>query len=76
MEGKHVALHTQWKGDWGGGGQSAPQVQLVHHHVQDMPVVLEEGNQPLPRCSKYNMFVPCGELNNKHQAVTMCANGV
>ena len=32
---------------------------FVHHHVQDMIVVLEEGNHPIPILPKCDVFVPC-----------------
>ena len=48
--------------------RSALQVHFMHHHVQYMLVVLEDGNHPLPRCPKWNIFVPLRALNGKHQA--------
>ena len=44
-------------------------------HVQDMLVFLEEGNHPLPRCTKCDMFFTQRELNGIHQAMAMCARG-
>ena len=47
----------------------------MHHHVQDMIVLLEEGNHTLPRCPKWNMFVYWMELIGMHQATLICAKG-
>ena len=43
--------------------------------MQDMLVVLEEGNHLLPRCPKFNILVPWRSLNRKNQAVAMCNKG-
>ena len=44
--------------------RSALQVHFVHHYMQDAIVVLEEGNHPLPRYPKYDMFVRLGVLSS------------
>ena len=54
---------------------SAILVHYVHHHMQDMVVILEEGSHPLPRCPKFDMFVICRALNGRHHANEMCARG-
>ena len=51
-------------------------MQFVHRHVLVTLVVIYEGNQTLPRYPKCDMFVPCSELNWKHQAMAMSAKGV
>ena len=32
-------------------------VHFVHHHVRDVVIILEEGNQPYLRCPKCDMFL-------------------
>ena len=39
-------------------------------------MVLEEGNHPLLRCPKCDMFFPWRWLNRENQAMYMCAKGV
>ena len=55
--------------------RSALWVKFVHHHVLDKVVILEEGNHPLPRCPKCDIFVICRAINGRHQATEMCARG-
>ena len=44
-------------------------------HTKDTPVVLEEGNHPLPRFPKCDIFVTCTAVNGKQQVTEMCNNG-
>ena len=41
-------------------------VKFVKHHVQDTVVILEEGSNPLLRCSKCDMLVTWRALNVRH----------
>ena len=47
----------------------------MHRHVWDMLLVMEEGNHPLLKFTKCDMFVTWWELNGNHQATVMCARG-
>ena len=47
----------------------------MHCHVLDTIVVLEEGNCPLLRCPRCDMFVPWEALNRRNLATAMCAKG-
>ena len=51
-------------------------VQILHRHVRDTVIILEEGNLPHPRCPKCNMLVPWKALNRRHITITRCAKGV
>ena len=42
------------------------QIKLIHHHVQDKIVILEEDKLLHPRFPRFNMFVPWKELNVHH----------
>ena len=44
----HKTLHAQWEATI----QRDLRVHFVHRHVRDTLVVLEEGNQPIPRFPK------------------------
>ena len=55
--------------------QSALQVHFVHCHVREILVVLEEGNHPLRRCPKCDIFVMWWNLSGNHQVTAMCARG-
>ena len=35
-------------------------------------IILEEGNLPHPRCSRWDMLVPWRTLNGRHHATVMC----
>ena len=47
----------------------------MHRHVWDILVVLEEGNHPLLKFTKCDIFVTWWELNGNHQVTVMCARG-
>ena len=51
---------------------------LMHfcsRHVQDIVIILEEGNLPHPRCSRCDILVPWQALNSRHHATAMCRKG-
>ena len=50
-------------------------VHLTNRHVRDKIVILEEGNQPYPRCPKCDMFVPHKSLNGRNPATDFCRMG-
>ena len=41
-------------------------VHFAHRHVQDTIVIMEEGNQPYPRCPMCDIFVSHKALNGRH----------
>ena len=45
------------------------QVHFFHCHVQDIVIVLEEGNLPHPRRPRWDMLVPCHAMNESHLSV-------
>ena len=47
----------------------------MHCHVQDTLAILEEVNQPHPRCPKCNMLVPRRDLNGHHPITEICRRG-
>ena len=51
------------------------QVHLVHRHVLNTVVMLEEGNFPRPRCSQCDMQVPRRALNGRHPGTAQCLKG-
>ena len=55
--------------------RTAMRVHLVHRHVLDTVVILEEGNFPHPRCARCDMLVPRRTLNGRHPATAQCAKG-
>ena len=50
-------------------------VYFAHHHVRDKIVILEEGNQPYPRCPKCDIFVSYKALNGRHLATDFYHRG-
>ena len=50
-------------------------IQFLHHHVQDMIVILEEGKPPHPRYPECNTFVPWVAQNQRHLATFICTRG-
>ena len=46
--------------------RTAIRVHLVHWHVFDTVVILEEVNSPHPRCVGCNMLAPRRALNGQH----------
>ena len=65
MEGFPGALATR----------TAMRVHLVHQHVQDTVVMLEEGNLPHPRCPWCDLQVPRKALNGRHLGTAQCKKG-
>ena len=55
--------------------RNAMQVHFVHWHVQDIVVMLEEGNFPHPRCARCDMQVPRKALNGCHLGTAQCSKG-
>ena len=53
----------------------AIRVRIVHQHVQDTVVMLEEGKSPHPRCARCDMQVPRKALNGRHLGTAQCAKG-
>ena len=50
-------------------------VHFVHRHVHDTVVILEEGNLPLPRCSRCDLQVSRKALNGRHLETNQCRTG-
>ena len=50
-------------------------VHLVHWHVHDTVVMLEEGNLPLPRCPRCDLQVSRKALNGRHLGTLQCKKG-
>ena len=50
-------------------------MHLFSRHVQDIVIILEEGNLPHPRCSLCNMLVLWRALNGRHHTNAMCRKG-
>ena len=60
-------------------GRSTTWAGLRHHfnrrHPDDILCIVEEGGQPLPRCSKCDMHVSELSLNRGHQSTQQCRAG-
>ena len=52
------------------------QVHFTNHHVQDIIVILGEGNRPYPRGPQCNMFVTQKALNCRQLATAFCRRGM
>ena len=50
-------------------------VHLVHRHVLNTVMMLEEGNFPHPRCARCDMQVPRRALNGRHPGTAQCLKG-
>ena len=50
-------------------------VHLVHWHVLNTMVMMEEGNLPHPRCARCDMQAPRKELNGRRPENAQCAKG-
>ena len=50
-------------------------VNVLHPHVRDTMVILEEGNLPHPWCPRCDIMVPFQDLNIKHLYTTQCSRG-
>ena len=50
-------------------------VHLVHRHVLDTMVILEEGNFPHQRCDRCDMQVLRRVLNGRHPGTAQCHKG-
>ena len=49
-----------------------PRVNFAHKQPWDSMVILEDANQPHPRCPQCDIFVPQEELNRAHPTSDMC----
>ena len=59
-------------------GQAAKRtmrVNVLHWHVQDTVVILEEEKTPNPCCPRCDMMIPCCVLNRRHLDTAQCARG-
>ena len=50
----------------GASNRANPWVHFVHRRMWDTIVILEEENQPYPRCTQCDMFVSHKSLNVRH----------
>ena len=50
-------------------------IHFFNRHIQDIVIILEEGNLPHPRCPRCDMLVSWRELNGRHHATVQCAKG-
>ena len=50
-------------------------VHFVHRHVQDIVVMLKEGNLPHPRCPRCDLQIPRKALNGRHLGTAQCKKG-
>ena len=57
------------------GTRTAMRMHFFNRHVQDIVIILEEGNLPHPRCPRCDMLVPWRVLNSRHHATAQCAKG-
>ena len=48
---------------------------FLHHHLQDLVVLLSEGTVPFPRCERCGMQTKAGALYGKHQRTRLCQEG-
>ena len=64
------------KGCW---GQLATRTEIwvhfLHRNVQDIVIILEEGNLPHPQCPWCDIMVPWRALNRRHIVPAQCAKG-
>ena len=57
------------------GTRTAMRMHFFNRHVQDIVIILEEGNLLHPQCPKYDMLVLWRALNGRHHATAKCAKG-
>ena len=48
-------------------------VYLLHRHIRDTLVILDEGNLFRPQCRRCDIMVPWVALNGRHTTTTKCA---
>ena len=48
---------------------------LMHFHVQDTMIMVDNGNLLHPQCTHYAMLVPWVALSGRHPKTSQCANG-
>ena len=58
------------------GTRTAMRVHFWRRHVQDVVIILEEGNLLHPRCPRCDMLVPCWYLNGRYKSTAKCRSGV
>ena len=56
-------------------GWATMRVHLLHQHVRDTVIILEEGKLPQPRFPLWDMLVPWMDLNGRHITTAQCAKG-
>ena len=56
--------------------RSYMRMHLLHWHVQDTMLILEEGNLPHPRCPLCDMLVTWRSLNESHKRTAQCKTGL
>ena len=52
--------------------EGCPGRARTRRHVQDVVIILEEGNLPHPRCPRCDMLVPWRSLNGHHKNTAIC----
>ena len=57
------------------GTQTATRMHFCSRHIRYIVVILEKGNLPHPRYSRWDMLVPWRALNGKHHNTAMCRKG-
>ena len=50
-------------------------MHFFNRHVQDIVIILKEGNLPHPRCPQRDMLVPWRSLKGRHHATVHCTKG-
>ena len=50
-------------------------MHFCSRNIWDIVIILEKGNLPHPRCSRFDMLVPWRALNSRHHATAMCKKG-
>ena len=56
----------------GASNQANLRVNFLHRHTRDTIVIMEEWNQPYPRCPQCDMFVSHKALNGRHMNKAFC----
>ena len=57
------------------GTRTAMRMHFCSRNVRDIVIILEEGNLPHPRCSRFDMLVPWRALNGRLLSTVMCRKG-
>ena len=56
----------------GASNRTNLRVRFAHHHTRYTIVILEERNQPYPRCPQCDMLVSNKALNGRHLTTALC----